>query len=147
MNKMFLIGLTTAMLLLGATTAALQAGAIKDAAALLKAKKYHLVDARPAKLLDQANPPTEALSISPDAAEADGRFVTAQRRIKALLAVRGMKDLALVFRAAKTACLSANYSDALGKCTAYPREAAFSTSRWSVSSPGRRSPGTRSFSP
>jgi len=107
------------MLVLVTTTASLQAGPIEDAAALLKAKKYHLVDARLSKLLDQASPPAEALSISLDAAEADGRFMTAQRRIKALLAVRGMKDLALVFRAAKIARLSANYSDALGKYLYY----------------------------
>jgi len=103
-------------LLVGGSTQA-QAG-IPEARKLLSDKKYSQVDKALGKALQGKSPAVEALQISLDAAMADGRFVTAQRRITALLKAKS-NDLDLVFKAAQIAKLACRDSLAMSRYLDY----------------------------
>ncbi|MBT3200408.1 MAG: tetratricopeptide repeat protein [Phycisphaerales bacterium] len=76
------------------------AGPIEDARKLLKDGKFDQVDTVLKEQLAAAQPPAEALMISLDAAMAQGKVITAQRRVTMLLKVTANADLDLVYRGA-----------------------------------------------
>ncbi|NLF84899.1 MAG: hypothetical protein GX571_02175, partial [Lentisphaerae bacterium] len=79
------------------------AGPIEDARALLAAGKPAEVDAVLGKLLDRRPVASDALVVSFQAAVADGRPYTAERRIAALLEKGGEADPKLIYQAAVVA--------------------------------------------
>lgn len=92
-----------AALLLPATVSPAFAGPVEDARAALEAGEYANVDKALKSLLEQSVPPVEALEISLEAAIADGRVVTAQRRVTRLLKVVPEPSPELLHRAAVVA--------------------------------------------
>jgi TolA-binding protein len=91
---------------------------IPEAKKLMASKEYSKVDKALGKALQGASPSSEALQISLDAAMADGRFVTAQRRVTALLKTKS-SDLDLVFKGAQIAKLACQDSLALSRYLDY----------------------------
>jgi len=91
---------------------------VSEAKKLLADKKYADVDKALGRALRSTSPPTEALKVSLDAAIADGRFVTAQRRITALMKANS-NDLELVFQGAQIARLACKDSLALSRYLDY----------------------------
>ena len=79
---------------------AASAGPIEDARKLLEAGKYDQVDTVLKEQLASAEPPAEALVISLDASVAQGKVITAQRRVTRLLKITANADLNLVYRGA-----------------------------------------------
>ncbi len=82
------------------TLSGASAGPIEDARKLLKEGKYDQVDTVLQKQLESVDPPAEALVISLDAAVAQGKVITAQRRVTKLLKITANADLKLVYRGA-----------------------------------------------
>ena len=76
------------------------AGPIEDARKLLKDGKYDQVDTVLKEQLASVDPPAEALVVSLDAAVAQGKVITAQRRVTRLLKITSNADLDLVYRGA-----------------------------------------------
>ena len=76
------------------------AGPIEDAKKLLKEGKYDQVDTVLKEQLASDSPSAEALVISLDAAVAQGKVITAQRRVTRLLKITANADLNLVYRGA-----------------------------------------------
>ncbi len=104
-----------------AAAGSLFAAPIDDAKALLAQKKYEEVDKALGELLTGQSPNPEALKISFDAAMADGRVITASKRIDTLLDITEGKDPALLLQGAE---LAENLSDsrkALVRYVAYAR--------------------------
>jgi TolA-binding protein len=93
-------------------------GGIPEAKKLLSDKKYSQVDKALGNALRGKSPSSEALQISLDAAMADGRFVTAQRRVTSLLKTKS-NDLELVFKGAQIAKLACKDSLALSRYLDY----------------------------
>jgi|LSQX01.3.fsa_nt_gb TolA-binding protein len=79
------------------------AGPLEDARALLAAGKPGEVDAALGKLLDRRPVASDVLIVSFQAAMADGRPYTAERRISALLEKGGAVDPKLIYQAAVVA--------------------------------------------
>lgn len=80
-----------------------QAGPLEDAQARLRSGKPSEVDALIAALLEQRPAPREALLLSFDAAVADGRLYTAERRALAVLEGKDAPPPAFLFQAAQVA--------------------------------------------
>jgi TolA-binding protein len=76
------------------------AGPIEDARKLLKDGKYDQVDTVLKEQLASDQPAAEVLQISLDAAMAQGRVITAQRRVTRLLKLTSNANLDLVYRGA-----------------------------------------------
>jgi len=102
--------LTLATLALAATQA--RAG-LTEARKHLADKKYDQVDRALGKELQAASPSADVLTVSLDAAMASGRYVTAQRRVTALLKATSGRDLDMVYRGAQIAGLACDDSMAL----------------------------------
>ena len=79
------------------------AGPLEDARARLAAGKPGEVDAALGKLLDRRPVPGDVLTVSFQAAVADGRPYTAERRVAALIEKGGEVDPKLIFQAAEVA--------------------------------------------
>ncbi len=103
--------------LLGAARTA--EGGIAQGRKLLADKKYADVDRALGRELRDKKPSPEALRISLDAAMASGRFVTAQRRVTALLKATSKSDLDMVFTGAQVAALACEDSIALSRYVDY----------------------------
>jgi len=86
---------------------------LAQARKLLADKKYDQVDRALGRALQGASPPADALAVSLDAATASGRYVTAQRRVTALLKATSGRDLDVVYRGAQIAELVGDDSVAL----------------------------------
>jgi|GEM_PF-757294 len=76
------------------------AGPIEDARKLLKEGKFDQVDTVLKEQLASTSPPAEALGISLEASVAQGKVITAQRRITRLLKITANADLKMVYRGA-----------------------------------------------
>ena len=96
--------------------------AVDDARKLLEAKQYDKVDEVLRKDLEAAAPPAEALRVSLEAAMAQGRIITAQRRVTALLKVVGETDLDLVYQAARISEQAGERRSALSRYLVYVRK-------------------------
>ena len=83
----------------------LWAGPMEEAKALLEQKKYTEVDIVLKPLLDQQEPPTEALEASYSASMACGRYITAYLRLSALLRPKP-QDTELHYRAIECASMA-----------------------------------------
>jgi hypothetical protein len=119
-NRRFGAGICLALIcavLIGSSISPAQAG-IAEAKKLLADKNYSQVDRALGGDLRSTKPSSEALKISLDAAIADGRFVTAQRRVTALLKKNG-NDLKLVFQGAEIAKLACKDSLAMSRYLDY----------------------------
>jgi len=104
-------------MLIAATSAT---AGVSEARKLLAEKKYSQVDKALGGELRSTSPSAEALKISLDAAMAEGRFVTAQRRVTALMKA-GSNDLDLVFQGARIAKLACKDNLALSRYLDYSR--------------------------
>ena len=76
-------------------------------------KKYDQVDRALGRALQGASSPADVLAVSLDAAAASGRYVTAHRRVTALLKATSGRDLDVVYRGAQIAELACDDSVAL----------------------------------
>ncbi len=79
-------------------SATVRADALDDARKMIADKKYSEVDKVLERELGESRPRPEALRISYEAAMAGGRFVTAERRMSALLKLTQNKDLDLLYQ-------------------------------------------------
>ncbi len=81
----------------------IRSDALEEAKKLMAEKRYSEVDKALEKELAEAKPAPEVLKLSYDAAMADSRFVSAERRISALLKVTQNKDAELLYLGALSA--------------------------------------------
>ncbi len=107
-----------------ALTAATAPGGVDEARKLLAEKRYDQVDKALGGDLRGPSPSAEALGISLEAAVADGRLVTAQRRVTALLKATSARDLDLVYRGARIAEQAREDSLALTRYVDYAQRSA-----------------------
>ncbi|MDP6543376.1 MAG: tetratricopeptide repeat protein [Phycisphaerae bacterium] len=101
---------------------AASAGPIEDARKLLKEGKYDQVDTVLKEQLASVQPPAEALVVSLDAAVAQGKVITAQRRITRLLKITSNADLKLVYRGAMISEQAGERRMALSRYLTYVRK-------------------------
>ena len=112
--------MTVSGLLVSLSTAS--AGPVDEAKKLLKDGKYDQVDTVLKEQLAAAEPPTEALKISLDAAVAAGKVITAQRRITRLLKITANSDPDLVYRGAMISEETGERRMALSRYLTYVRK-------------------------
>lgn len=116
-----LLAMTLAAAVLSAPVMA-RADALNEARQLIEARKYDQVDKKLAGLIKGTKPNVEALRLSMQAAEAAGRYVTAEQRAGKLLEITDNKDLGLVFQAARIAHRAGEFRRALGRYDFYIRQ-------------------------